>query len=193
MTYPHNLKLEYPEDYSFKKPILVAFSDDPHNPITFFAGLGTPWKISPSVEFATIVRNTHQQKSYAAGLFRTYELTFTVMEMEDALVHDYSCSICAYSWSEQDSQYAKSILLVPTTITVARDQLTIGSPFHNCSSEERKEHTQRILGSRICTNESCRRLSCGSDECRIIPRGKGAKLCIPCRKARTTRINRRGQ
>ena len=193
MTYPENLKIEYPHNYSFKKPILVAFCVDKlidtGQAVTFFAGLGTPWKTSPSVEFAAIVRNTHQQENYIVGLHKAYGLTFTVMELSDALQHEYSCSICAYSWSILDREYAS----LNSFAFAALSRLPVGSPFHNCSPEGREEHIQRIAGSQICANESCHSLSCGSEECRITSRGKGAKLCIPCRKAQTTRRNRRGQ
>jgi len=196
--YPHNLKIQYPENHLFKSPILVAFSDDPHNTITFFAGFGFPWKISSSVEFAKILTVGEVNAGLiVAALLREYELTFTVMEMSDAIKHDYSCSICAYSWSIQDREYASAVdggvQPASTYPYITRDQLPIGSPFHNCSPEEREEHIKRIVGSRICANESCHSLSCGSEECRITSRGRGAKVCIPCRKAQSTRRNRRGQ
>jgi hypothetical protein len=155
--------------------MMILFSLDGASP-QFFAGLGSPWRITTDISFATKVSDSNREL-YRRGLEKYTGITWQAAPLKELLPQKFfSCTECAISWSHEEGMCAIAggedlVVYGPEDFGIP-----IGSPLYNPA--ERQAFINAIKSPAQC--HSCRDLFCS--EHKPNTRGKGANLCKPCYK-----------
>jgi hypothetical protein len=169
--------------------MMILFSTDGASP-QFFAGLGSPWRITTDISFATKVSDSNREL-YRRGLEKYTKITWQAAPLNELLPKKFfSCSKCAISWSHEELMCAIDMAEDLVAYGPKDFGIPIGSPLHNPT--ERQAFINAIKSPAQC--HSCGDLFCSDHKHNT--RGKGANLCKPCYKKqkieeRKTREGRR--
>ncbi len=154
---------------------MILFSTDGASP-QFFAGLGSPWRITTDIAFATKVSDSNREL-YRRGLEKYTGITWQAAPLEELLPQKFfSCTECAISWSHEEAMCAIAggedlVVYGPEDFDIP-----IGSPLYNAT--ERQAFINAVKSPARC--KYCGDLFCS--EHKPNTRGKGANLCKPCYK-----------
>ena len=162
--------------------MMILFTTDGGSP-QFFAGLGSPWRITTDIQFAVKVADSNREL-YRKGLERYTNLTWRAAPLKELLPKKFfSCAECATSWSHEEAMCAV------TGFEPEDFDIPIGSKLYNPT--ERQEFVNAIKSPAQC--RSCGDLFCS--EHKPNTRGKGANLCRHCYKKQkiAERKNREGR
>ena len=168
--------------------MMILFTTDGASP-QFFAGLGSPWRITTDIEFAVKVDDSNREL-YRKGLERYTRLTWRAAPLKELLPKKFfSCAECAISWSHEEAMCAVAggenlVVFGPKDFDIP-----IGSKLYNPT--ERQEFVNAIKSPAQC--HSCCDLFCS--EHKPNTRGRGANLCQTCYKKQkiAERKNREGR
>lgn len=171
-------------------------TEEPIKPL-FYAGLGSPFKLSPDfkfaqpVDFGTIGSNILQNQ-----LEKTYCKDFYFVQIEDVVSKpDHRCFKCGLGWTDDELKAIKEgdleegVGLRAVADGWYEDWLSYGSIFntHLGSPLRQDEKTAKtfitkITNARRCKNEECMTLYCA--DCAPPNRGTNSKACDACRPAK---------
>ena len=150
--------------------MMILFTTDGGSP-QFFAGLGSPWRITTDIEFAVKVADSNREL-YRRGLERYTNLTWQAAPLKELLPQKFfSCGECETSWSHEEGMCAVSGL-DPQDFGIP-----IGSKLYN--PVLREEFISAIKKPTQCTK--CGKLLCYNHTPNT--RGRGAGHCQACKKA----------
>ena len=155
-------------------------TEEPINPL-FYAGLGSPFKLSPdfrfaqTVDFGTIGSNILQNQ-----LERTYSKDFYFVQIEDVVSKpDHRCFKCGLGWTDDELKAIKEDDLNSYFGSVYGTHL--GSPLRQ-DEKTAKTFITKITNARRCKNENCMKLYCA--DCAPPKRGTNSNACDDCRPAK---------
>jgi hypothetical protein len=171
-------------------------TDEPIKPL-FYAGLGSPFKLSPDFQFAQPVDfDTTTSNILQNQLEKTYRKDFYFVQIEDVVSKpDHRCFKCGLGWTDIELLAIKEGDLEAGVIDFARadgwyeDWLMYGSIFNvHLGSTLRKDEGSvktfitKITNARRCKNEECMTLYCA--DCAPPKRGSNSTKCDNCRPAK---------
>mgnify|MGYP000343732222 CR=1 FL=1 len=156
------------------------YTDEPINPL-FYAGLGSPFKLSPDFQFAeSVVFDTINAKLLLKQLEKTYKKSFYFVQIEDVVGKtDHRCFKCGLGWTKAELRAVTEDDLNSYFGSVYDTHL--GSPLRK-DGEAVENFITKITHARRCKNENCMKLYCG--DCAPPTRGRSSNACDDCRPAK---------
>jgi len=155
-------------------------TDEPINPL-FYAGLGSPFKLSPDFKFAqTVDFDSITTMMLQNQLEKTYGKDFYFVQIEDVVGKpDHRCFKCGLGWTiielrviAEDDPHDHKTTIYDTRLSspLRQDEVTA------------KTFSDKIFYARRCKNEECMTLYCA--DCAPPNRGTNSKACDACRPAK---------
>ena len=155
-------------------------TDEPINPL-FYAGLGSPFKLSPDFKFAqTVDFNSITTIMLQNQLEKTYGKDFYFVQIEDVVGKpDHRCFKCGLGWTiielrviAEDDPHDHKTTIYDTHLSspLRQDEVTA------------KTFSDKIFYARRCKTEECMTLYCV--DCAPPNRGTNSRACDACRPAK---------
>lgn len=146
----------------------------------FYAGLGSPFKITSDIQFAVSVPyDGHESRMLIKQLEKYYGERFMLISLRDAMPYcNFRCAKCGIGWTQDE------IKVVSGQDPNLKHTIHIGSPLRR-GGEDSETFAGRLSNARRCRNQVCSELFCG--DCASPKVGRNSNNCVLCRPSRRKR------